>query len=277
MTRLATTVADLAAARATLTGSTAVVMTMGALHEGHRELMRAARRDTDHLIVTNFVNPLQFGPNEDFDRYPRTPEADLQVCREEGADLVFAPELAEMYPDGTAGVRVEAGELGERYEGASRPGHFTGVLTVVCKLFLLTRAGSTYFGEKDFQQLALVQRMVRDLNIPVDVRAVPTVREPDGLAKSSRNRYLSAAERTAALALSRALHAGAAERTGANALAVADKILSAEAGVRVDYLALTDPLLGPPPEAGEARLLVAARVGTTRLIDNVAVDLGDAV
>jgi pantoate--beta-alanine ligase len=190
-------------------------------------------------------------------------------------DLVFAPELAEMYPDGLPAVRVEAGPLGEVFEGASRPGHFTGVLTVVCKLFLLTGADLTFFGEKDFQQLALVKRMVRDLNIPVEVRGVPTVREPDGLARSSRNRYLSAAEREAALALSRALHEGAAQGTAAGALAVADQILSASTGVRVDYLALVDPLLGPAPASGEARLLVAARVGGTRLIDNVPVCLGE--
>ncbi|HEU4347498.1 MAG TPA: pantoate--beta-alanine ligase, partial [Actinoplanes sp.] len=156
----------------------------------------------------------------------------------------------------------------------SRPGHFTGVLTVVCKLFQLTRADVTFFGEKDYQQLALVRRMVRDLNIPVDVRGVPTVREPDGLARSSRNRYLSAAGREAALVLSRALHQGAAQGTAEGALAVAEKILSEGTGVQVDYLALTDPLLGPAPVTGEARLLVAARVGTTRLIDNVPVFLG---
>jgi len=269
MTDLITTRAGLDAARATMSGTTSVVMTMGALHEGHRELMRAAREQADQVIATIFVNPLQFGPNEDYDRYPRTPDADLEVCRQEGVDLVFAPGLDEMYPDGLPSVRVEAGPLGEVYEGASRPGHFTGVLTVVCKLFLLTRADVTFFGEKDYQQLALVRRMVRDLNIPVDVRGVPTVREPDGLARSSRNRYLSAAEREAALVLSRALHRGAEQHTAERALAVADKILSEGAGVRVDYLALTDPLLGPAPAVGEARLLVAARVGGTRLIDNV--------
>jgi pantoate--beta-alanine ligase len=271
VTELVRTRADLAAVRKALPGTTAVVLTMGALHEGHRELIRAARAHADHVLVTIFVNPLQFGPNEDFERYPRTPDADLEICRAEGVDLVFAPDLDEIYPDGLPSVRVEAGPLGEVFEGASRPGHFTGVLTVVCKLLLLTRADLTFFGEKDYQQLALVRRMVRDLNIPVDVRGVPTVREPDGLARSSRNRYLSAAEREAALVLSRALHEGAAQGTAEGALAVADKILSAGTRVQVDYLALVDPLLGPPPAAGEARLLVAARVGTTRLIDNVPV------
>jgi pantoate--beta-alanine ligase len=268
--------AELAAGRKALPGTVAVVMTMGALHEGHRELMRAAREHADRVIATIFVNPLQFGPNEDFARYPRTLDSDLEVCRAENVDLVFAPDVGEMYPDGLPAVRVEAGALGELYEGASRPGHFTGVLTVVCKLFLLTRADVTFFGEKDFQQLALVTRMVRDLNIPVEVRGVPTVREPDGLARSSRNRYLSDAEREAALVLSRALRAGAGETSAERALFAADKILSAGTGVRVDYLALTDPLLGPPPTEGPARLLVAARVGTTRLIDNMSLVLKGA-
>jgi len=273
MTRLVRSRADLAAARAELSGAVAVVLTMGALHEGHRELMRAARAHGGHLLVTIFVNPLQFGPHEDFDRYPRTLDADLEICRAEGVDVVFAPGVDEMYPGGLPAVRIEAGRLGEVFEGASRPGHFTGVLTVVCKLLLLTRADVTFFGEKDFQQLALVKRMVRDLNLPVDVRAVPTVREPDGLAKSSRNSYLTPVEREAALVLSRALRAGAEQTDAEQVLAAAQKVLAQGAGVRVDYLALTDPLLGPPPPRGEARLLVAARVGATRLIDNVPVRL----
>jgi pantoate--beta-alanine ligase len=274
MTALVTTRSELAAARDALPGRVAVVLTMGALHEGHRELMRVARADADHLIVTIFVNPLQFGPNEDYDRYPRTLDADLEICRAEGADVVFAPE--EMYPDGVPAVRIDAGQLGERLEGASRPGHFTGVLTVVGKLFLLTRAHVTFFGEKDYQQLALVKRMVRDLELPIEVCGVPTVRESDGLARSSRNRYLSADERQAALVLSRALREGAARPDADSALAVATQILSEGTGVRVDYLVLTDPLLGPAPAAGPARMLVAARVGTTRLIDNIAVHLGEA-
>jgi pantoate--beta-alanine ligase len=276
MTELVRTRAELADARKALPGTVAVVLTMGALHEGHRELMRAAREHADRVIVTIFVNPLQFGPNEDFNRYPRTLDSDLELCRAEGVDLVFAPEQDEMYPDGLPAVRVEAGALGEVFEGASRPGHFTGVLTVVCKLFLLTRADLTFFGEKDYQQVALVKRMVRDLNIPIDVRVVPTVREPDGLARSSRNRYLSEAERATALVLSRALRAGAEETSAERALSTANKILSAGTGVRVDYLALTDPLLGPAPTDGPARLLVAARVGTTRLIDNVPLVLKGA-
>jgi pantoate--beta-alanine ligase len=276
VTELVHTRADLAEARAGLTGTVAVVMTMGALHAGHRELMRAARRQADHVLATIFVNPLQFGPNEDFDRYPRTLDSDLAVCEAEGIDLVFAPDTDEMYPGGEPLVRVQAGPLGTVLEGASRPGHFDGVLTVVCKLFLLTRADRAFFGEKDYQQLALIKRMVRDLEIPVEVRGVPTVREPDGLALSSRNRYLTTDQRESALALSRALREGASRTTADDALAAAHKILSADGGIDVDYLALTDPDLGPAPATGPARLLVAARVGTTRLIDNVPLLLGGA-
>ncbi|MDT4993302.1 MAG: pantoate--beta-alanine ligase [Actinoplanes sp.] len=274
ITELVHTRADLAAARKILPGRVAVVMTMGALHEGHRELMRVARANADHVLVTIFVNPLQFGPAEDFDRYPRTLESDLEACRAEGVDLVFAPSRAEMYPFGTPAVTLEAGPIGSILEGASRPGHFSGMLTVVAKLFLLTRADVAFFGEKDYQQLTLVKRMARDLEIPVEVRGVPTVRESDGLALSSRNRYLSGPDRAAALALSQALRAGAAQSDAAGVVAAADKILSSGTGVAVDYLALTDPELGPAPASGPARLLVAARVGTTRLIDNIAVELG---
>jgi pantoate--beta-alanine ligase len=246
-----------------------VVLTMGALHDGHRRLMRAARAENDHVLVTIFVNPLQFGPNEDFGRYPRTLDADLAICRAEGVDLVFAPDRDEMYPGGEPQVRVQAGPLGTILEGASRPGHFDGVLTVVAKLLLLTGAHRTYFGEKDYQQLTLVRRMVRDLEIPTGIVGVPTVREPDGLALSSRNRYLTAEQRESALALSRALREGASRTDAEAARAVALKILQESTGVELDYLAVTDPELGPPPVEGPARMLVAARVGTTRLIDNV--------
>ena len=182
--------AELAAARDALTGTVGVVMTMGALHSGHETLLRAARERADHVLVTIFVNPLQFGPNEDFDRYPRTLDADLEICRRAGADLVFAPAVADMYPDGQPRVRVDPGPLGEELEGASRPGFFHGVLTVVLKLLQLTRPDLAFFGEKDYQQLTLVRRMARDLDVPVEIVGVPTVREPDGLALSSRNRYL---------------------------------------------------------------------------------------
>jgi pantoate--beta-alanine ligase len=276
ITELVHTRAGLAAARKILPGRVAVVMTMGALHAGHRELMRVARANADHVLVTIFVNPLQFGPNEDFAKYPRTLEADLEACRAEGVDLVFAPSRDEMYPNGTPSVTVEAGPLGTILEGASRPGHFNGMLTVVAKLFLLTRADLAFFGEKDFQQLALVKRMARDLEIPVEVRGVPTVRESTGLALSSRNRYLSAGEREAALVLSQALRAGAEQADAQSALAVAGEILASRTQVKVDYLAVTDPFLGSAPQTGPARMLVAARVGTTRLIDNIALDLGVA-
>ena len=254
-------------------GEVAVVMTMGALHEGHRQLMRVARARSAFVVVTIFVNPLQFGPNEDFEKYPRTLEADVEACRAEGVSVVFAPSRDEMYPGGAPQITMNAGPLGEILEGASRPGHFGGMLTVVEKLLLLTRADVAYFGEKDFQQLALIRRMTTDLELGVEIVGVPTVREPDGLALSSRNRYLSADERRSALALSRALRDGAAQDDADAVLAVARKILDDEPAVRVDYLALTGPDLGPIPESGPARLLVAARVGTTRLIDNVPLQL----
>jgi pantoate--beta-alanine ligase len=273
VTSLVHTRTALAAARDGLDGTVAVVLTMGALHAGHRELIRTARAHADHVLVTIFVNPLQFGPNEDFDRYPRTLDIDLEICRAEGVDVVFAPDRDEMYPGGEPLVRVQAGPLGAILEGASRPGHFDGVLTVVCKLFRLTRADVSFFGEKDYQQLALIKRMVRDLELGVDIRGVPTVREPDGLALSSRNRYLTVEQHEAALALSRALREGAAQVDAESVLAIANKILSSGTGIAVDYLALTDPALGPAPVAGPARLLVAARVGSTRLIDNIGVFL----
>jgi pantoate--beta-alanine ligase len=275
---VARTRGELAAARDPMPGAVAVVMTMGALHDGHEALLRAARAGGDHLIVTIFVNPLQFGPTEDFGRYPRSLDADLEICRRAGVDLVFAPTAEEMYPAGEPLVRVNPGPLGERLEGASRPGFFHGVLTVVLKLLQLTRPHRAYFGEKDYQQLTLVRRMVRDLDIPVQILGVPTVREVDGLALSSRNRYLSPDQRAAALALSRALHAGAA---AAGRGLAADGILAAARqgfaegtpDARLDYLVLTDPELGPAPAAGPARMLVAAWVGPTRLIDNVPVEV----
>ncbi|MBY8873184.1 pantoate--beta-alanine ligase [Micromonospora sp. PLK6-60] len=278
MTELVHTRDELAKARAGLAGTVGVVMTMGALHAGHETLLRAAREQADHVLVTIFVNPLQFGPNEDFDRYPRTLDADLEICRRAGADLVFAPSVADMYPDGQPRVRVNPGQLGEDLEGQSRPGFFHGVLTVVLKLLQLTRADLAFFGEKDYQQLTLVRRMARDLDVPVEIVGVPTVREPDGLALSSRNRYLAGPERQAALSLSAALRAGveAAERGGdaAAVLTAAHRAFdAAPGGGRLDYLVLTDAELEPGPVAGPARLLVAAWVGTTRLIDNAGLEL----
>jgi pantoate--beta-alanine ligase len=274
---VATTRAELADAREKLASPVAVVMTMGALHDGHERLMRAARARAGSLIATIFVNPLQFGPNEDFGRYPRTLDADLAVCARNGVDLVFAPSLGEMYPDGEPSVRINPGPLGEILEGASRPGFFHGVLTVVNKLLHLTRPDLAYFGEKDFQQLALVRRLVRDTDLPVEIVGVPVVREPDGLARSSRNRYLTGPHRRAALALSAALRAGAdaaGDGLGADAALAAARL--AFAGVteaRIDYLVLTDPELGPAPAHGPGRLLIAAWVGDTRLIDNAPVSL----
>ena len=264
------TVGELRAALAGDKGRVAVVMTMGALHEGHASLMRSARKDADLVVATIFVNPLQFGPNEDLARYPRTLEADLEVCAAEGVDLVFTPAPEVVYPDGQPSVTVEPGPLGGELEGASRPGHFAGVLTVVLKLLHMVRPDAAFFGEKDYQQLTLIRRMVRDLSLDVEIVGVPTVRESDGLALSSRNRYLSAEERQVALGLSRALRAGASRHTVGEVLAAGRQEL---AGLEVDYFEVRDPLLGPAPERGPARLLVAARVGTTRLIDNIELEL----
>jgi pantoate--beta-alanine ligase len=273
VTVLAHTRADLATALDAADGEIAVVMTMGALHDGHRRLMRVARERSAFVLVTIFVNPLQFGPGEDFERYPRTLGDDLAACRAEDVAVVFAPSRDDVYPDGAPSVTMHPGPLGEILEGASRPGHFSGMLTVVEKLLMLTRADVAYFGEKDYQQLALIRRMVRDLELPAAIVGVPTVREEDGLALSSRNRFLSPEERRAALALSRALREGAAHGDAEAALAAAHKILAEEPGVRPDYLALTGADLGPAPDEGPARLLVAAKVGATRLIDNVALTL----
>src|SRR5215475_6638683 len=201
--------AELADARAKLDGAVGVVMTMGALHDGHEALIVAAKQKTEHVIATIFVNPLQFGPNEDFDWYPRTFEADVAICERLGVDVIFAPVLDEMYPQGQPQVRINPGPRGEILEGASRPGFFHGVLTVVLKLLQLTRPDFAFYGQKDYQQLALITQMAADLDVPVTVAGASTVREPDGLALSSRNRYLSPDGRDAALALSRALRAGA--------------------------------------------------------------------
>jgi pantoate--beta-alanine ligase len=261
-------------------GRVALVPTMGALHQGHAELVTTARRavtDEDAVVVSVFVNPLQFGPGEDLDRYPRTFEADVEVCAERGADIVFAPLLEEVYPGGDPLVTVEPGPMGSVLEGATRPGHYRGVLTVVAKLFGLVRPDLAVFGEKDYQQLVLIRRMVDDLCMGLQVLGAETVREPSGLALSSRNAYLDPGQRQAATVLSRALTAGASAGHGGRdaVLAAAGDVLREESGVELDYLALTSPELGEPPVSGEARLLVAARVGATRLIDNVAVRLGE--
>jgi pantoate--beta-alanine ligase len=273
---VAGSVIDLRSLRAALPGPVALVPTMGALHEGHRALVRAARERAASVVVSVFVNPTQFGPGEDFDRYPRTWDADLAALAEEGADLVFHPEVHDVYPPGSLGVTVDPGRLGSVLEGAVRPGHFAGVLTVVAKLFGLVRPDLAVFGEKDYQQLTLIRAMARELALGVEVVGVPTIREDDGLALSSRNRYLDPAQRTAAVAISAALRAGAAAGPdGAGAvLTAARSVLTAEPALTPDYLELTDPDLRPAPESGPARLLVAVRAGTTRLLDNVPVELG---
>jgi len=277
---VARTRAELKAARAELgDGGVAVVMTMGALHEGHSALIRRAMAHARHVIVTIFLNPLQFGPREDLSRYPRTVDSDMAICRREGVDLVFLPTPDVIYPDGDPGVRVSAGPLGNVLEGQARPGHFDGVLTVVGKLLHLTGADLAYYGQKDAQQLLLIRRMARDLDFPVDVVAVPTVREADGLALSSRNMYLTASDRETALCLSRALQAGAAAATeGPSAVRRAARaVLVGEPLALIDYLVLVHPsTLEDVPEwyRGEALLAVAGRVGTTRLIDNVPVNVG---
>jgi pantoate--beta-alanine ligase len=267
--------AEFFAARDGLTGPVGLVPTMGALHAGHVSLVEAAVERSNATVVTVFVNPLQFGPAEDFSRYPRTLDADLAAAEAAGADLVWAPAVEDVYPGGAVRTSVDPGPLGRELEGAVRPGHFAGVLTVVAKFFGLVRPAVGYFGEKDYQQLMLIRQMAADLDLGVGVAGVPTVREPDGLALSSRNVYLGTEERKRATALSRALFAGqdAAAGGAAAVVAAARAVLAAEPEVAVDYLELRGADLGPVPQQGAARLLVAARVGATRLIDNVAVTL----
>jgi len=259
-----------------------VVMTMGALHAGHAALIDAARDivgTRGHVLVTVFVNPLQFGPGEDLDRYPRTFDADLALCRDHGADVVFAPTNEVMYPHGDPQVSLDSGELGTLYEGSARPGHFNGVLTVVAKLLNLTRPDYALFGEKDYQQLTLIRAMIADLDIGVDAVGVPTVRAPDGLALSSRNKYLNPADRERALAIPAAIAAGqAAAAAGMQAHAImsaAAEVLAATDGIRPEYVIVTDPQMGPAPVRGEARIIITALVGGTRLLDNARVDIGD--
>ena len=260
----------------------AVVMTMGALHDGHAALVRTARAAVGdgEVIVTIFVNPTQFGVGEDFERYPRTLADDLVVSGTSGADVVFAPDAAEVYGADRGfvphSVTVDPGPLGDILEGAARPGHFRGVLTVVAKLMGMTAPDVVLFGEKDYQQLVLVRRMVRDLSLPVTVIGVPTVRDDDGLARSSRNRFLSPAERRAAAAVPEALAAAAAAaRHGADAAVAAGRErIARESALDLDYLVITDLELGPTPDLGEARLLIAVTAGSTRLIDNVPCRVG---
>jgi len=278
--RLATSRAELSAllprSRTAQNARVALVPTMGALHRGHAALLDEARNRSDLVVASIFVNPMQFGPAEDLAIYPRDLAADTALCRDHGVDVVFAPSVDALYPAWLPAVTVDPGELGGILEGVTRPGHFKGVLTVVAKLFGLIDPDVALFGEKDYQQLVLLQHLVKELCLPVEVVGVETVREPDGLALSSRNRYLSDAERVSASALSRALVAGqAAGPRGPRAVvAAAETVLAADPGVAVDYLTLRAADLSDAPSSGDARLLVAATVGTTRLIDNVAVSVG---
>jgi pantoate--beta-alanine ligase len=275
---LARTRAELANARAALPGPVAVVMTMGALHDGHIRLIDVAHEHADRVLVTIFVNPLQFGAGEDLDRYPRTLDSDLAICAAHGVDVVFAPGVDDMYPPGETVVGRHAGDLGERLEGAIRPTHFDGVLTVVALLLELTRPDVAVFGEKDAQQLALIRRMVAAEGWPIEVVGVTTVREADGLALSSRNRYLDAPQREAALALSGALDAAAkgVDEGTEVAIARAREVLDRVPDLEIDYIAIVDDRtwLEPDEHTRDVRILVAVRIGTTRLIDNVSVNLG---
>lgn len=249
--------------------SVGLVPTMGALHAGHLSLVARASEQNDRVVVSIFVNPLQFGPNEDFTRYPRDPAGDVAKLAAAGVDAIYMPAVERMYaPDST--TRVEVGGLGEVLEGAHRPGHFQGVATVVAKLFNAVQPDRAYFGQKDAQQAAVIRRLARDLDFPVEIVVCPTVREPDGLALSSRNAYLSGVERNAAVALSRALKSAAAawsagERDPAQLKAALHQVLDAEPLARVDYAEVVDPadFVTPGPLA-----VVAARIGATRLIDN---------
>ena len=255
-----------------------LVPTMGALHAGHRSLLAAARRENGFVVASIFVNPLQFGPNEDLASYPRDLAGDLAVMERDGVDLVFTPEPAEMWPRPPV-VRVSAGEIGTRLEGALRPGHLDGVATVVAKLLNLVGPCRAYFGRKDAQQLAMVRRMVSDLAFPNEIVACPTIREPDGLALSSRNAYLSPEQRRRATALSGGLRAGldawlAGERDPAKIQAAALAVLDDTPGIDTQYVALVEPEGFEPSRTAEAGhvLAVAARVGPARLIDNLVLE-----
>jgi pantoate--beta-alanine ligase len=268
-----------------------LVPTMGFLHEGHRSLMRAARAGTDFVVVTIFVNPLQFGAGEDLDRYPRDVDGDLEQCRAEGVDLVFAPPATEMYPDGVPLTTVHVDGLTSDLCGTARPVHFDGVTTVVAKLFAIVGPCTAYFGRKDAQQLAVVARRVDDLDLPVEVVGCPLVREPDGLARSSRNAYLTPADRSAALVLSRALETAAAavvagERDAEALRATIRRVVASEPDVQLEYVEVRHARDLTPfatPIEGDVLVALAAHVGGVRLIDNfhcsvrgteVSVDLG---
>jgi pantoate--beta-alanine ligase len=267
---------ELARARASLAGRLALVPTMGALHAGHLALIAEAKNRADHVAASIFVNPAQFGAGEDFGLYPRREAEDARMLEKAGCDLLWAPSVEEMYPEGFS-TEIHVSGVSERWEGEARPGHFEGVATVVAKLMLAVRPEIAVFGEKDFQQLAVIRRMAADLNLPVEIVGVPTVREADGLALSSRNAYLTADERSRAAALPRAL--GAARNAILDGATVANTLRDAKQAVvdagflRVDYVALVDASTLEPVDQpiGEMRLIAAAVIGTTRLIDNLPV------
>ena len=267
---------ELALARGQISGSVALVPTMGALHAGHLALIAEAKQRADKVAASIFVNPAQFGEGEDFERYPRSEAADALKLEQAGCDILWAPTVAGIYPDGFA-TKISIGRVSERWEGEARPGHFDGVATVVAKLLLSVRPDVALFGEKDFQQLAVIRQMVADLNMAVEIVGVATVREPDGLALSSRNAYLSAEERQRAVALPNALNdaraAILAGETVGGALRQAKQMLVDAGFLRIDYLALVDASTLEPLDSpqGNMRLLAAAVIGSTRLIDNLAV------
>jgi pantoate--beta-alanine ligase len=283
--KIAHSVAEYAALRSALEGPVtprvAYVPTMGALHEGHRSLIKLAKSFGDVVVVSIFVNPLQFGPGEDYARYPRPLEDDLQVCEVDGVDIVFVPSVSDLYPAGRQ-VTVHAGALGSVLEGHSRPGHFNGVLTVVLKLFNIIRPQVAIFGEKDAQQLACIQRMVIDLNLALEIVGAPIVREPDGLALSSRNIFLTVSERAVARSLSAALEKAATQGSVRSARAAAYEVLDraqAEPCFELDYATIVNPSTFaelPDDHVGLATFVVAARVGGTRLIDNTTINFAPA-
>lgn len=258
----------------------AVVMTMGALHEGHLQLMREARAlvgDTGQVVVTVFVNPLQFGPTEDFERYPRQLAEDVSRCTEVGVDVVFAPDADQMYPNGAPDTLVVPGSAATTMEGDVRPGHFAGVATVVLKLLNITTPDVALFGEKDYQQLTVIRSMVAALDVPTRVVGVATQRESDGLARSSRNVYLTEEQRRAAAAIPRALDLGRTlARSGASGNQLVEGVREALSGLDIDYVELRAADLTESKGSGEERLLVAVRLGTTRLLDNCEINWGSA-
>ena len=283
--KIAHSIAEYAALRSRLDGDAAprvvYVPTMGALHEGHRSLIKLAKSLGKVVVVSIFVNPLQFGPGEDYARYPRPLEDDLQVCEAEGVDMVLVPSVSDLYPPGRQ-VTLDAGTLGSVLEGYSRPGHFGGVLTVVLKLFNIIRPHAAVFGEKDAQQLACIQRMVIDLNLAIEIVGAPIVREPDGLALSSRNIFLTVSERAVARSLSAALEKATTQTSVPSARAAAYEVLDraeAEPCFELDYATIVHPSTFAEvadDHVGLAKFVVAARVGGTRLIDNTTINFAPA-